>query len=346
MKALKVDMATCRYQAMIGVGGIGSGRFFALNSNHTLGREESRGGRFLDRRDYCKLHIISHYVKTLLGTGFETIPVGRVGDDEEGKRLFEEMKEAGLDTRYVKRSEGDQTLFSFCLVYPDGSGGNLTTADSACSRVDPDSIVEAEPEFARFAGRGVALAAPEVPMAARKALLDLGTQYHFFRVTSLTSEESREVMAADILRNTDLLAVNLDEAASLAKVYKDTFPLSVVEAAIKELCGVKADMLISITAGGVGSWSWDGTTLAHVPAFPVEVVNTAGAGDAHLSGIIAGLAAGLTLSQAQELGGLVATLSVTSPHTIDKRIDRESLLAYVIRAKAPVCDAVMNVLGD
>jgi ribokinase len=346
MGALKVDIATCRYQAMIGVGGIGSGRFFALNGNHTLGREESRSGRFLDRRDYCKLHIISHYVKTLLGTGFETIPVGRIGDDEEGKRLFEEMKEAGLDTRYVKRSEGDQTLFSFCLVYPDGSGGNLTTADSACSRVDPDSVVEAEPEFVRFAGRGVALAAPEVPMAARKALLDLGTQYHFFRVTSLTSEESREAMTADILRNTDLLAINLDEAASLAKVSRDTPPLSAVEAAVKELCGVKADVFISITAGGVGSWSWDGATLAHVPAFPVEVVSTAGAGDAHLSGIIAGLAAGLTLSQAQELGGLVATLSVTSPHTIDKWIDRKSLLAYVIRTKAPVCDAVMNVLGD
>ena len=45
---------------MIGVGGIGSGVFFALDGNHTLGREESRGGRFLDRRDYCKLHIVSH----------------------------------------------------------------------------------------------------------------------------------------------------------------------------------------------------------------------------------------------------------------------------------------------
>ena len=346
MKALKVDIADCRYQAMIGVGGIGSGRFFALNSDHTLGREESRSGHFLDRRDYCKLHIISHYVKTLLGAGFETIPVGKVGDDEEGKRLLDEMKEAGLDIRYVKCSEGDQTLFSFCLVYPDGSGGNLTTADSACSKVDPDFVVEAEPEFARFAGRGVALAAPEVPMAARKALLELGARYHFLRVTSLTSEEASGAMAVGILRNTNLLAINLDEAASLAKVCGDVSPLAVVRAAVRELCSVKADILVSITAGRIGSWSWDGTTLVHVPAFPAEVVSTAGAGDAYLSGIIAGLAVGLPLSQAQQLGTLVAALSVTSPHTIDKRIDKRSLLAYAIRTKAPTCDTVMNLLGD
>ena len=50
---------------MIGTGGVGSGSFFALDGNQTLGREESRGGRFLDCQDYCKLHIISHYVKVL-----------------------------------------------------------------------------------------------------------------------------------------------------------------------------------------------------------------------------------------------------------------------------------------
>ena len=57
-----------RYRALIGTGGIGSGMFFALDGNHTLGREESRSGHFLDRRDYCKLHIVSHYVRRLLGS--------------------------------------------------------------------------------------------------------------------------------------------------------------------------------------------------------------------------------------------------------------------------------------
>jgi hypothetical protein len=51
-----IDSASRRYQAMIGAEGIGSGAFFALDGHHMLGREESRSGRLLDRRDYCKLH--------------------------------------------------------------------------------------------------------------------------------------------------------------------------------------------------------------------------------------------------------------------------------------------------
>ncbi|HKT69754.1 MAG TPA: hypothetical protein VJP83_09970, partial [Terriglobales bacterium] len=70
------------YRRLIGIGGIGSGIFFALDGNHTLGREESRFGRLLDIRDYCKLHIISHYVARLLGAGpggaFRVIPIGKV----------------------------------------------------------------------------------------------------------------------------------------------------------------------------------------------------------------------------------------------------------------------------
>ncbi|HEX6907174.1 MAG TPA: hypothetical protein VF154_11240, partial [Terriglobales bacterium] len=47
------------YRRLIGIGGIGSGIFFALDGEHTLGREESRLGKLLEVRDYCKLHIIS-----------------------------------------------------------------------------------------------------------------------------------------------------------------------------------------------------------------------------------------------------------------------------------------------
>jgi len=164
---LQMNISGCRYQALVGVGGIGSGRFFALRGNHTLGREESRGGRFLDRRDYCKLHIMSHYVKSLLGPDFPTLPIGQVGNDDVGGRLLAEMEDVGLDMRYVKVSPGDQTLFSFCFVYPDGSGGNMTTDDSACARVDAAFVRQAEPEFERYARRGVALAAPEAPLEAR-----------------------------------------------------------------------------------------------------------------------------------------------------------------------------------
>ncbi|HXF62746.1 MAG TPA: hypothetical protein VNK95_14075, partial [Caldilineaceae bacterium] len=184
MAAAPLNTRQRRYQALIGAGGIGSGTFFALNGNHTLGREESRSGRFMNRRDYCKLHITAHYVATLLGPGFTTIPLGKVGDDAAGRQLLHEMEAAGLDLRHVAVVPGAQTLYSFCFIYPDGSGGNLTVDDSACAHVDPAFIAQAEADFAAFAGRGIALAMPEVPIAARVALLALGARYRFLRAAS------------------------------------------------------------------------------------------------------------------------------------------------------------------
>jgi ribokinase len=347
MAPLNVNISTCRYQAMIGVGGIGTGVFFALNGNHTLGREESRSGRFLDRRDYCKLHIISHYVKVLLGPEFATVPVGKVGGDDAGRRLFEEMRDVGLDMRYVELCPGEQTLMSICLLYPDGTGGNLTVDDSACNQVDVAFLAVVEPEFARFEGRGIALAAPEVPMAARERLLQLGTLYRFLRVASFISSEMPAAVESGVLGSVDLVGINVDEAAAVGGVSAEGQSLaSIVEAAIERLGDINPLMFVSVTAGKSGSWSWDGTTLAHVPALPAEVVNTAGAGDAHLSGLVAGLVAGLTLAQAQELGTLVAALSVTSPHTIASEIERRSLQAFAARLQAPLSDAVWDLLND
>ena len=344
---LSADIGTCRYCGLIGVGGIGSGVFFALDGNHTLGREESRGGRFLDRRDYCKLHIICHYVKALLGPPFITIPIGKVGSDDEGTRLLEEMRDIGLDLRYVKRCPSDQTLFSFCFVYPDGSGGNFTVDDSACSKVDAAFVAQAEPEFARFAGRGVALAAPEVPLAARAELLRLGTAYRLLRVASFTSAEIRCAIEAGLLDQTDLLSINLDEAAAAAGIsIAGNPPVVVVGAAVRELQGANRHLLLSVTGGKSGSWAWDGESVRHTPAIEVDVVGTAGAGDAHLSGVIVGLVAGLTLHQAQELGTLTAALSVTSPHTINKGIDRQALREFAVSAAVPLCGAVGSLLAD
>lgn len=336
-----------RYSAMIGVGGVGSGIFFALEGDHTLGREESRGGRFLDRRDYCKLHIVSHYVKKLLGPDFPVIPIGKVGDDQIGAALLTEMGQAGLDLRYMERAEGEQTLFAVCFIYPDGSGGNLTGSHSACAAVDAPFVSRAEREFVRFEGEGTALAMPEVPLRARMKLLELGTTHRFLRAASFTSTEMRQVVQDESLLLVDLLGINLDEAAAAVGISpEEEKPEAIVDKAVQALDALNPHLQISITAGRNGSWSWDGRAIAHAPAFPAKVASTAGAGDAHLSGIIVGLTAGLPLAEAQELGALTAALSVTSPHTINPEIDGSTLKEYASAVHAPISDSVRELLAN
>lgn len=335
-----------RYQTLIGTGGIGTGVFFALHDNRTLGREESRGGHFVPRRDYCKLHIVAHYVATLLGSLCRVFPIGQVGDDAAGHELLREMKNAGMELCHVTVAPGEQTLYSFCFSYPDGSGGNLTTDDSACAHVTPAQIRRAEADFRHFAGRGIALAMPEVPLSTRTALLELGTGYGFLRTASFLATEMEAVRNQALLAQVDLLAINVDEAMALAGLSQAESPVHVVHTIIDLLQRCQWRTQLSITAGSRGSWSWDGQTLVHVPAFPVPVVSTAGAGDAHFAGILVGLSSGLTLAQAQELGTLVAALAVTSADTINFAVEQQALAELAARLDFPFSPALRLLLEE
>jgi sugar/nucleoside kinase (ribokinase family) len=325
MSILNLD--NLRFSGLVGTGGVGWGRFFLMKANPTLGREESRSGRFLDRRDYCKLHILSFYVKNLLGRGFRVIPISRVGEDEAGRRLLKEMKRCGLEMRHVRAVRGGSTLYSFSFLYPDGSGGNLTTDNSACALVDDETIESAAESLAALGERGIAVALPEVPLRARERLLGLAGRHGLFRIASFTSEEIREVRRKKLLTEIELLAVNRDEALGFVEASDRSLPAP--ELADRMIAGISArfpSLWVSMTAGKEGSWSWDGRSLSHVPAVPVSVITTGGAGDAHLSGIIAGLALGLSLNDSQKLGALMAASSIASPHAINAAISRKILL--------------------
>jgi ribokinase len=345
--SLKIPIEAQRFKAMIVTGGIGAGSLFLINGNHTLGREESWGGKYLDARDYCKLHIIAHYVKILLGSDFPVFPIGKVGDDDTGRSIYNEMDQTGLNMQYVRVSPNDRTLFGFCFLYPDGTGGNLTTEESACTKVDPEFIETATPIFSEFAGRLISLAAPEVPMAARTKLLELTKEYSGFSVASFKSGEMAEAEETGMLGLIDLLAINIDEASKLVHINAEPEdPLFIVDQVITHMKIINPSAWLSITAGKRGSWTWDGNTLSHSPIFPVEVTSSAGAGDAHIAGIIAGLAAGLTLKQAQILGNLTGAFSVASPHTIHPDMNRSLLRELALKSRKVIDSVLFKMLED
>jgi len=336
------------YQILIGTGGIGSGIFFQLQGNHTLGREESRLGYLLEARDFCKLHIICHYVAVILGPGaeggspFRTVPLGRVGADETGRRLVSMMQGVGMDTGYVTAGEDAATLFSVCFQYPDSSGGNITTADSAGSRVAAEDIRRAESLFEEYAGRGIALAAPEVPLEARLELLKTACRHGFLRVCALNTAEISQPGAGEFLRNADILSINRDEAEALVQ---DSFnagdPMAFLRLVDKKCAPANPGLKICLTLGSSGSWGFENGAWEFTPCAQVEPRSTAGAGDATIAGLIVSAVWGLPfilprrqprkqlaeapLETAMDFAALLASLSVESVDTIHLGVNRRTL---------------------
>ncbi|AML56877.1 PfkB family carbohydrate kinase [Serratia rubidaea] len=102
-----------------------------------------------------------------------------------------------------------------------------------------------------------------------------------------------------------LLTLNRDEVATLCG---DGDP---VEAAQRYAAARNFTLICRLDSDG--AWICDGKhPPQHIAAYPVEVVDTIGAGDAHCAGLLAALSAGWPLPQAVDLANRVAACVVAS----------------------------------
>src|SRR6476469_6104636 len=336
------------YDHIVATGGIGSGIFFQLQGNETLGRNESRMAALLPYKDYCKQHIILHYIAMLLGAkkngAFQVHPIGKVGNDATGKNLLQQMQAAGMDTSHVAVSDDLPTLFSVCFQYPDASGGNITSTQSASSQVAPEDVAAFFKNFRLRANKEIVLAAPEVPVATRLELLHYGRQRGSLNVASVLSAEVEDFKNSNGFAYIDILAVNLDEAQHIAQLTGTSIETPViVDACIDYLKKSNPNITVLITCGAAGVYCYANDHLEFTPALNMTVVSTAGAGDAILAGFITGICCGLPytkgtsdaffgatpLQSATELGVLLASLSVASPDTIHEGVNADRLYAFV-----------------
>ena len=343
MRMLRIDSAS-PFHTLIGVGGIGTGCVFSLDGNQTLGRNESRAGHLLDVRDYCKLHIIIHYVSKLLGAGqseFRVRAIGRVGDDAAGRQVVKAMNEVGIETSLVHRVAGKPTLFSVCFQYPDGCGGNITTDNSAAGTVSIADVNTATEALNTGGSRVIALAAPEVPLSARFHLLQLATHTGAFRAASFTSGEITNACGMGMFQLLDLVALNESEASEVVSVPFSTEAREIFIAACQEFIRASCPSLrMVVSTGANGAYALTSEISNYCPAPKIKVASTAGAGDALLGGVLAALAAGIelvkprdratsnSLETALDLGVLLASYKCLSPHTIHPGASLMSLIDF------------------
>ena len=326
---------------IFGIGGIGKGIFFESLTDATLGRNESRLVKRLLCKDYCKLHIVFHYVARFLPDTFRVLPFGYVGNDADGEQLRDMMRDAGMDVSLVRTDETLPTMLSVCLQYPDKSGGNITSVNSACSRLSPQDVEEAVAACG-IGARDMVAALPEVSLESRFALLRTGKARGAFCITSFAAVEAQAFCDEKILDCCDLLALNQEETAAFAGVpCVDT--LADAEDCADRILKRNPHLMLWLTVGGKGSVSATRGQMRRYAPLPVTVRNTGGAGDATLGGIIAGLAQGLpfqrpgqdakwgcdTISSAAELGAILGGLSVNSDDSIDTRLSPEFVESFI-----------------
>jgi ribokinase len=216
--------------------------------------------------------------------------VGRVGDDDAGRRLREGLAAEGVDVTHVRVDPDAPT--GMALIAVDGAGENtIVVSPGANARVGAADV-----EAARdvLAGAAVTLVQHEVPDdAVAAAIAGAGG-------TVVLNPAPARPIAAPV----DVLVPNRGELEALAGRAGDPIALA------RSLDAARA---VVVTLGSEGAAVIEGSRVERIPAPRVDAVDTTGAGDAFCGALAQALDAGADLVEAARWAVRAAAASVTKP---------------------------------
>jgi len=256
--------------------------------------------------------------------GVPACMIGRVGRDDFGERLRATLVASGVDTTYLSADAEAATGVSPVLTGADGEYASIIVPGAAW-RLEAADI---EASRAAFAQSRVLLLQCEIPIqlsahaASLARSLGLTVMFNASPVPANPSTIPAELWAA-----VDILLVNTTEAALLSGL-----PVADVPEAIRageELRHRYGVPTVIVTLGGDGVVTLDSSGPRHLPAWPVEVVETIGAGDAFAGTLASELARGLSLDAALPLANAAGALAATRPGALESLPTGEEIRAFL-----------------
>lgn len=227
--------------------------------------------------------------------------VSVLGRDERGDRALAYLDAAGVDTSRVIRVDA-ATDAGFVLLPPSKIPAIATSQE--CSRALDEAAVETARELIATASVVVCqLEAPDgCALAAFRIARETGA-------ATILNPAPAHPLPDELVALSDVIVPNEHEAAALAGRSAPFGDLAL------ELAGTWGTKVI-VTAGGDGAYVADGSSLEHVSAPDVDVVDTTGAGDAFVGALATRIRAGDDLVAASRFAVAAASVSVGRMGTI------------------------------
>jgi sugar/nucleoside kinase (ribokinase family) len=235
----------------------------------------------------------------LASLGVETHFVGRVGDDVFGEALAEELKSSGVEPHLV-RDPSLATGRVFVLV--DGAGERTMITDrGAGEALSPEDLPEGLFHGGHLHLSGYIFSGGsrrETALSALRLAREAGMSVSVDPSSVPLLETIGPERFLEWTLGVDLCLLNLEEGVLLGGA-EDPDHL------LQELLRYYPGVVLKLGAGGAMYASTDGERV-RLPAAPVRVVDTTGAGDALCAGFLAGSLSGVPAGEALQRGIEVA----------------------------------------
>ncbi|MBA2768652.1 MAG: ribokinase [Sporichthyaceae bacterium] len=195
---------------------------------------------------------------------------GCVGDDAHGAASRDALVRAGVDVTLLRTTAERSTGLAVVLVARDGENA-IAVSPGANSALVPDDVGNMRAELGRA---DVLLMQMELPVDVVVRAVETAAEVGTAVVLNLAPAV---VVPAPVLERLDVLVVNRQEAEYLLHEEVPDLPALMRAAEALRALGPGA---VVVTAGGQGAVMTSEEGAAHIPAVPVDVVDTSGAGDA------------------------------------------------------------------
>ncbi|MFI4860808.1 MAG: ribokinase [Phycisphaerales bacterium JB063] len=247
--------------------------------------------------------------------------ITRLGDDGHGQMMRSALEHEGIDV--VPNEPDPDTPTGTALIMVDHHGENsIAVAPGANHRLLPADLAPLETDIAQAS---VVLFQMEVPLETVEAGLELAHKHGVSTVVNYapTVDHPQRIINARV----SLLVVNETEARWLAGVAADdqTTDLHRITDALLAT-GVGA---VAVTLGPRGAALATPDTRMSIDPFPVDPIDTTGAGDTFCGALCAQLSRGADLPQALRFAcaaGALATTALGAQSAIPSRVSVDRLL--------------------
>jgi len=260
--------------------------------------------------------------ETVLGVGFQQIPggkganqavgaarmgakvtmIGRIGSDDFGRELTENLSREGIDISNVTVDENEPSGIAMITVNEQGQN-SIVVASGANMALTPEEIRSA---WQRINDIDVVVMPLEISLGCIEEAVRLAVQDN---VKVVLNPAPAQKLSDELLGNIDVLVPNENETTLLTGLSIES--IAEAETAAKKLLD-KGSKAVVLTLGSRGALLVRNEIPAEIIApFEVEVVDTTAAGDAFVAALSVGISDQLSLEDAVYQANAAGALAVT-----------------------------------
>lgn len=245
----------------------------------------------------------ANLVHAVARLGGRTALICALGDDSIGDDLIAELQRAGVNTDGVLRRAGRASATCILTVNPEYERAGLILDIPTLATLQPDEIPDSSLLAARVFFTDLAPPFTAIETARRAARLGVPVAFDLQMALQRTNWLDQADDVSGLFAVTNYFFA--DEENFL--LWRD---VSTLEDAVHDALNDSPDATLVITRGLEGSLIATSSETISVPAFPVEIIDSIGAGDAyHGAFLYAHLSLGWRLRSAGLFASAVAALT-------------------------------------